>query len=441
MDWSQMSVARDRILGDSGDWSTFPQHWIETPPKPADWSNTASFMASRLYRRAWDVVTPDWKGKVNRGEIVSNDYLEVSLKSVFQPMLYECVLRTDSTHTANVLGGSWLWLWPDGAGMVVPLPDTLGKAIALVSDDPGSLRAEAHTGAYARVDVSELEMLASLGEMPETVSWFGDVLRRLIAAMAMLKKRQYLATLNQLKRSLTPRNPKQWKKLGKKTDTAVQDLWMEWRYAIRPLIFEVQSYLAALDSAVESELRKTARKSEYSSSTVVTHPSTTWGEYGYSANVEHTVTTSRSIRAGVLYSLNPETMGWWTHLGLDAPTSAAWAITRLSFIFDWFFNIGQWIASWEPRLGLTPLTSWVVETRSTSIEGVTHPTGIAYPPFTLLSRSVKDPGGYSCELQVKARWVNPDRQILPTFHYRGLNTAKVADLVVIGRKLASQLLR
>jgi hypothetical protein len=437
-EWSEISVERHRVLSDDGSWDSYPNSWVTTPPQVGDYNAPVSYRNERKSRQTWDVVVPGWKEKINNGEIVNNDFIDVSLESGFNPLEYYAkVKHISSGRIADVYGGNWGPYYPNGASF--PTLPTLAELLAIVCPDEGSLRAEAVTTAFARVDTSELEVLASLGELPETVDWFRDVLKRLIAAMAMLKKRQYLYALNQLKTSL--RRKGAFKKTTKTVASGTEDYWMEWRYAIRPLIFEVQSYLAALDSKVESAVRKTARFSTFDLAEAISSPATSHTEYFFRANVRRTVTTSRSIRAGVLYSLDPEKMGWWTHLGLDAPVSAAWAITRLSFVLDWFFNIGQWIASWEPRVGLTPLSSWVVETRGHSTIDIWLPTSIPFTGFTTLDSHVNSNGGAYCNVQSKVRWVNPDRQFLPTFRYTGLKVAKVADLVVIGRKLASQLLR
>lgn len=436
VDWTTLSVPRYRVLSDSGDWSTYLESHSTTPPSSYDFSTPRSYRATRLFKGCWDCVVPNWKSRMNNGEIITNDLVEVSLTSNLSPAVYNC--KAFNGNNQIVYHGAQMFaLGTAGAEAIMALPDTWAEVYNLVVPDVGSLRAEAVTAAYARVDVSELELLASLGEMPETVDWFRDVLKRLIAAMAALKKRQYLDLLNQAKTLL--KSGKGRKRAAKRTAALTEDSWMEWRYAIRPLIFEVQAYLAALETKIESEHRKTARKSTFDivQSTSYQHTS----DFIFKTDVKKDSTISRHIRAGVLYSLNPELTGWWTHLGLDAPVSAAWAVTRLSFVLDWFFNIGQWIASWEPRLGLTPLTSWVVETRSEEITGTPMLTNGIWVPNTITERTVTDLGGYFCKLQTKARWANPERQILPTFNYRGLNVAKVADLVIIGRKLAAQLLR
>jgi len=439
MDWSLMSVSRDRILSDSGNWKTYLESYLATPPNdPWAYTATRSYMSDKTYRRCWDLVTPNWKAEMNKGVIICNDLLDVSLKSVFSPMMFQCKLHyPNANYVTDVVGGFGHGV--NGASGIIAPPQNFAEAINLIVEDEGSLRSEVVTKSFAKVDVSELEVLASLGEMPETVEWFRDVLRRLIGIIADFKKRRYLAALNRLKPRKTSTVP--LSKRAKKRLLQGEDGWMELRYAIRPLVFEVQAYLAALDSKVEKAVRKTARSRNFdvslsNSSQVFSGP-----YLPFFANVTRKSTLSRSVSAGVLYNLQADKMGWWTHLGLDAPISAVWAVTTLSFVFDWFFNIGQWIASWEPRVGLTPLANWVVETRTQEIVGSSVPQGVVWPPQTVLSWSVTDAGEYSCVLQVKARWKNPDRQILPTWNFDGLKVAQVADLVIIGRKLTAQLFR
>lgn len=220
---------------------------------------------------------------------------------------------------------------------------------------------------------------------------------------------------------------------------------MEFRYALMPLIFEVQAYLQALDTKVEKAYRKTARassKDSNSSTSTSIIRELLGGTFNTDVSVLRHSTTDRYIRAGVIFSLDPTKTSWWSHLGLDAPVSAVWAVTTLSFMIDWFFNIGQWIASWEPRVGLTPLTNWAVETRTQTINASTQGSpSVSASNWIISNVSVTSAGSYSCEYKVKARWVEPTRQILPTFRMKDLGVAQIADLVIIGRQLASQLLR
>lgn len=436
MEWNEMpQPSRERILSDGGNIGTCLERLQYLPQGNYAINLTLTYVKDYQFKCCWDTSTPDWKTVINSGKIINNDLLEMSYEGVYSPTEFVCNAR-QSTQLFKYTSKSWV---DEIKGADKDVPKLYASALAFASSDEGSLRAEAVTSSFARVDVSELEVLASLGEMPETVAWFKDVLRRLIALTAAFKKKQYLEVLRLAKLRL--RKPGAIKKSTKKVGTSMEDFWMEWRYAVRPLVFEVQAYLAALDSKVEKAIRKTAVKKSFS----VTHQESNLVFQGIlPVQVLQESTISRSISAGVLYQLQPDKMGWWTHLGLDAPTSAYWAVWPLSFVYDWFFNIGEWIASWEPRVGLTPLTNWVVETRTVEDNYTFYPgviTSDTWEGFTIIDQSVTKQGGKYCKTQTKTRWANPDRQILPTFRMKELDTAQVLDLTIIGRKLISGLFR
>lgn len=433
MDWSGMPVPpRYRILGEDGSSGSFQDALQRLPQGTWIINSTYTFTRAYNYQLSWDTVTEGWKEMVNKGEILSNDFLSVNAEQSIVPMIYTCTGMAGSQAVKYYGGGL-----PFAVSNSLP---SFSSVLALVSGDTSSLRAEAVTSSFARADVSELEMLASLGEMPETVQWFRDVLKRLIAITYAVKRADAQRLLKLLKTTRS-RPGASARKSFRKAFGLTENGWMELRYAIRPLVFEVQAYLAALESKIERSLRKTSRKKTFvtSTSSSTTSPA---GMLQSSTVTERT--TSRTISAGVLYSLRPESMTWFTHLGLDAPTSAVWAVTSLSFVYDWFFNIGDWIASWEPRLGLTPLTNWVVETRTVEdhvdvIPGQATPASTGWT--TVTGQNVTQAGVGYRKTQIKARWVDPDRQILPTFRFKGLNTSQVIDLTVIGRKMISQLFR
>lgn len=435
MDWeSGISCQRDRTLSEDGKYENFSQNWTASPPlDPYAYTSTVQIRTQFAQRRIWDTVTPEWKRKVEEGQILKNGLLDFTFKGSFKPVRFTAKCdHIPTTAYVNYIDTVHGYGVGDAQTVFGAFPGNFQEVLAKVITDSGSLRAEAVTLAFSRVDVSELEMLASLGEMPETVAWFRDVLLRLIKIMQAIKKKQLSIVLNQAKL------PTRKRRRPNPVTGMAANAWMEWRYAIMPLVYEVKAYLASLESKIETKMRKTARSKNFSSTeTPSSHENV---ESWYKIHTDQVETTERSIRAGVLYSLDPELTGWWTHLGLDAPISAFWAITTLSFVWDWFFNIGTWIASWEPRLGLTPLTNWVVETRTVSVHGRAYFIHLGMPNW-IFSEIVPTDGEYSGEYKVKARWIEPERQIFPTFRMKNLNVAQIVDLTILGQQIARQLLR
>lgn len=432
MNWGQMSQpGRERVLSDDGEIGSYTESYQKVPQGTYSYVLTHTYQRSRTYKVVWDSPTENWRDAINSGTILCSDLLEASFTGSYLPTTYRVKARTGSQQVIY-LGANRGGVF--GIDQAMPSFD---QAIAWAAPDEGSLRDEAVTLSFARVDASELEVLASLGEMPETVEWFKDVLKRLMAITTAMKQRKYVELLKLSKDWIRKPRTKRSKDFALKSE----DLWMEWRYAIRPLVFEVQAYLAALDSKVEKATRKTARKRTLANSTnteALNFPAI------LPVQVLRETTFSRSISAGVLYALQPDRMRWWSHLGLDAPTSAAWAIWPLSFVYDWFFNVGEWIASWEPRVGLTPLTNWAVETQTVEVNEVVIPgtiTSSTWVGYSILEQSVTGLGSRYSKVLLKTRWANPDRQVLPTFRLKDLDTAQILDLTIIGRKLISGLFR
>lgn len=66
-----------------------------------------------------------------------------------------------------------------------------------------------------------------------------------------------------------------------------------------------------------------------------------------------------NIRAGVLYDVDLPEYPIFTHLDIKNFVSTAYALSRLSFVWDWFINVGNTLAAWSPAMGTRELSAWV----------------------------------------------------------------------------------
>lgn len=210
---------------------------------------------------------------------------------------------------------------------------------------------------------------------------------------------------------------------------------MEFRYALRPLFYDT---LQIIDAANASAIatRQTYRGFQKHSDSVTAN-----GTYSLTAdrkfNWQQTSIRSVDVRAGVLCQVEElSTLNIW---GGYAIAETVWELIPFSFIIDWFFNVGQTIASWTPNAGLRTLASWytVLETHYQEIKvtGTTcqNNTGRYYYDLVLdLSGAC-----YSKSSISKVRVPNPNRFVLPTFQLK-LDTFKLVDLMIIGRKILAR---
>lgn len=278
--------------------------------------------------------------------------------------------------------------------------------------------------AWANVDESEIQALASLGELPETLRWIYSIGERLLNLIMMVKSKKYrMKTVTKIMN----------KHKGKSmlASDVLAEYWLEWRYAIRPLVFELEQARAALAKAAR-ESRKTARG--FDQATTQTSD-TTYVNGVYRFSQTRTVQFTDNYRAGVLYTLesgfNPLASTW----GLDQPLESIYELIPFSFILDWVFNFGDWIAAWTGNAGISPLSSWVMETHTRVEKIATYDWSVIPDDGSIVSSIVSSvPGESQCSITYKRRIPSPDRSLFPPFNLR-LDGAKISDLMALGRKI------
>jgi hypothetical protein len=283
-------------------------------------------------------------------------------------------------------------------------------------------RGQAVAKAWANVDESELLAYATVGELPETVKWIASLYQRGIKLISLFKAKRIRLELQKLSHL-------------DKVD-ALSNFWLEMRYALRPLIFEMEQIVNAL-KAETSPPRKTARGFvQKDSEQTVDMREYTGYNYSIIRDTKGIISEVSDYRAGVLYNVDIEN-GHWAHvLALDQPLETIYELTKLSFLVDWFFNIGTLISAWTPNAGLTPLSSWVVETHTWSWDLevlLSFNPAYTYPNYTFSNE--ESSYGYSKgELTVKRRSVDPSRPLFPSVKVN-LDLAKLLDIATISRGL------
>lgn len=369
-----------------------------------------------------DVVTDNFKSISKVGGLVFSPMWKESYHMTQTPSLAAWEFTQSGKKYCNTL--HWI---PNAAG---------GIYRALSSDDVTAVDAAlapyegerdiAITQAWANVDESELLALASLGEAPETIRFVLSLFTRLIRVLGLLRTRKLKLLFK--KKSMNPM----------KFADAMADFWLEARYAVRPFLFEMEQLQAALEASMDKPMRHTARgfhaKTEIISDTTTSIPN------GSTANVQERCVSSRSsnYRAGVLYSVGLDDKGYTALFGLDQPLESVYELTKLSFMLDWIFNIGDLIASWTPNAGLTPLGSWLVEEHTFVTSWTQFNPGYSGTWTGTLVGFV--PGSKTVTYRVERRIISPDKPVYPHVHLN-LDVAKLVDIVAIARSIYRGLMK
>lgn len=373
-------------------------------------------------REMTDVVIPNFKERSAKGEIFNNpmnsevhEYVDnigwlQAAKYKWSPVQS----MTNPPSNIPYYKNGWEYDCPVRGSHFFGSPRTANYATASELDT-ASLIDQAVTQAHANVDVTDAQVLATAGEAQETAKFIVDSLRRCIKILRAVKQ----ADLKYLRKQISRKE--------------LANRYMEYRYAIRPMVMEANDYVSLLSEPLKQD-RYTFRGYATAHATVADE-----GQWDDSTKTTYTARETKrvfTVRAGVLSAIESITLPM--RLGLDKPFDAAWELVPFGHIADWFFNIGQTIASWTPNYGIKELASWYSTTDV--VEAKRWITGV---------KSKIDPnvynGGHHYRISnalvaktsiYKTRVPNPQRAFLPRLKIN-LDGWKLIDLAIIAKQLTS----
>lgn len=411
---------RDKISTDS----CYGTETIESAQK-----GTASVLVTEVMQ---DVVTPNYRKRSAEGEIINNPLTQSRTTLIDSMASYSDCIRTECYAGYNVVcpnGYPTTWYREvraegnySGSYLGCRGPaDLISDAEALDDIDKEHLGQIAVTQAYANIDFSEAALYETLGELNETLKFLGTTIYRATRIFRAARR----LDLRYLRKEISPRQ--------------LADRYMELRYGLRPLLYDCKNIMETLRfSKFNDRYTFRGKKSD-------TVTSSTTREYerfsGFKFTYEKTLTRKVTARAGVLVEIDQENPpSIW---GLDQPIEAMWELTHFSFIADWFFNIGQTIASWTPNLGTKDLASWCTFSETlkgtekvVNIESLVSPTWSGYGYNNAVHTAICSDAYTIGERFTKTRNPNPKRAIWPTYNVN-LNVLKILDLAIIAKSVFS----
>jgi hypothetical protein len=343
-------------------------------------TKTVTGLADYEYETMTDQVTPQFKRLSSEGHLIMND------------LTHQREVMIGSLQPAS---GSAFWpyanqrLMMEGKFLTTPLVTTtsIGANIDTLSDDEiSSFVQRIIDYAYSNVSISEAQLLVSLGELPQTIGWFASIVKRLITLSRHTKKK-VLAGHNSLRYANKTLTSKAWKAAAKSSGRTmtrkqalrkISDSWLEYRFALMPLLRDIESIISALKSL---DLNSTRFRARYEDILESSRTSNVWWDASHSQgnpwrsasalectalDCQYRYTDSINVSAGVIYTIRPEAyLG--ALFGLDQPFGALWDLVPLSFMIDRLVSVNRMIASVTATSRAQILGSWVTKRRSTYV--------------------------------------------------------------------------
>lgn len=352
-----------------------------------------------------DVVTEHWEKLRSKGIIVNNP-MEQSQTNWNRGIAAYEVHRINRYGTSpNYYYSGYQIVGTNLIGDTYSSNDWYYPSVPAIND---SIVAEAITAAWAKVSANDAEVLVQIAEFHKTVSSLVTIFKHVMRIINNVRKLR----IKELAGEISPKE--------------VAQRYMECRYALRPLMYDVKGTIDAVYGG-RPITRQTFRefRSEIAHATesnvVLLYSS---GNFQIRGSTD--ATRSLEVRSGVLTQLEHlQSLATW---GVLEPFQSAWELVPFSFIIDWFWNVGKIIASWAPKIGFKALASWVV------VEDITTLTSTAETAEDLTSysyiKTYSRTGQYSKVIRNKYRLPHPDRPILPHFDLN-INMWKTLDLGII----------
>lgn len=273
-----------------------------------------------------------WRERHKTGDIVMSNYQGSGIRVVSDPP----VLRLRRAY-GNSMNPDWAWDTVLTADVMAEAPLNFTLVDRAIARSEFQVRKDFNfdneliTRTLAESKAAQFDLLTSIAETPETIKMVIDIIRSIrnpLKAVARHKKA--------LKRRKTHA-------IDKATET-----WLMYRYGIVPAMLTAADLMEALSDEYRkyqtSRGKDTEVHDEYSEPLNVG-----FGAFGFSSEVAEMadlVIQNRSKRSVVIKNCF-DTNSWQRRYGVS-PAITAWEMIPMSFVVDWFVQVGDTIAAMHP---------------------------------------------------------------------------------------------
>lgn len=270
----------------------------------------------------------------------------------------------------------------------------------------------------AKTSASDFDAGVNLGELRETLEMLRSPLKGV---------RDFL--------SRTARRPSESvASYASRLGGASAQTWMEYRYGIRPLISTIEDLIDLYQkglSVQDGRLYRKRGKLQVMQQGKTEFRTVTFSSFTGGQTI--TTTTSESYTGGVYYTYTgipsaAEKLG----IDMSALPGIAWELTRLSFVWDWFLGVGNWIESLRAELNRSIAGAYVSHK-------VLATTTISFTPGSLYvtgQPSWRVPASFQSVAVIRdefmeRRAISLSGFKLPAFNPNSLGLAKTIDSLIL----------
>lgn len=386
------------------------------------------------YRICKDTSHPDFYKRMKAGEIISSDFMTSKTTCLAAPAHHR-IRQTELSSGSIVSDAQGYW----SLGYYFPNQNSYDNYAWLESNlnDPLNLEEELLINqtllrAYGKVNESPSQALVTLYELPKTVRQMKSLYRRVLhyfTKVENLRKRERrLRHLKRLRRGNKKAIAFEIASLSRK----IASDWLEVRYGLRPLYYDIRSTLEAFIGPRNTRTRFTATAGTTSDNEeTITHS-------GGNIDLKREMNETLEVRAGVLVEYTLKNLqSLERQLGLNRHLSNVWEVIPYTWIADWFVNTADYFSAWSSQAGVQVLGDWVVVDHF--LNNRNYISRFEVPDTPTYSYEVSNfiAGSQTRDFTHTRRYVNVGKPFFFTPNIR-LSGAKLTDLAALVRTSASR---
>lgn len=231
------------------------------------------------------------------------------------------------------------------------------------------------TSALAEANSGTYDLLTEVAELPETLKYLIGILQDFASALKAVRKKEV-----EVKKLF--RNKKQTERTAYELADALASVWLQFRYAISPLAYSFNDVITTLEEYKRVFAKYRQRQEDYAEPVEIS---------GLDILSHDDFVTSHKVF--IKRSFSPEDI-------VDAllsllkvnPLATAYELIPLSFVIDWFLNIGDYITAMTGTIKYSQEAatySWKTEGNVTYGKNIVLPDGYKPPTVNLSYRTYK----------------------------------------------------
>lgn len=241
----------------------------------------------------------------------------------------------------NQRSGAYVWVPELNGSYPTYTFDSVSGNTSAYTALQSTARAQAATKLRSALKDQVWNAAQTFAELGKTMSFFIEASRDLLHAYRLVKKGDVLG-LSELYRSYDYRG-----KRRKPPYVRVANRWLQWRYAVQPVVWDMQDMLEeSFRSGANPSVKRFSGKGTTELNTI------TWEGQYYKLPAFKSASVQAQARYVSYVKISADS-NTWKRLGLTNGLSLLWELTPGSFLLDWWCPVGQYLSGLDATVGVT----------------------------------------------------------------------------------------